>query len=76
MENKTDWLRVERLSAPDPATPEESIVIGAAMKCALQALRRARQGVLSVRPSDETRDAFDALERARSEVGEFLQRED
>jgi len=40
MENKTDRLRVERLSAPDPATPEDRIVIGAAMKGALQALGR------------------------------------
>ena len=75
MENKTDRLRVERLSAPDPATPEDRIVIGAAMKGALQALRRARQVVLSVRPSDEIRDAVDALERARSEVEGFLRRE-
>jgi hypothetical protein len=73
MEDKT---APRQASAPDPATSEESNVIGATMRGALQALRKARRIVLAIRPSDDTREAVRSLEGAQRDVEGFLWRED
>jgi uncharacterized protein (DUF1778 family) len=63
------------MTRPDPASPEESAVINAAIKHAVQAIGQARRAVLGVRPSDEYALALDALGAAQRSLQAIIERE-